>query len=104
MPYSEAELEAMQYDPLALARYFWRVAMGCRRRALVSQREIIQRGQYSAVPRFDAVFDEDWRNRRWADTELSFSKVLLENLDMMVRGCLERPKACAKCRSTKRTK
>jgi hypothetical protein len=36
MPYSEEALEAMQYDPVAMRGYYWRVAMQVRRSPILS--------------------------------------------------------------------
>lgn len=103
MPYSEEELDAMQYDPVVMRAYFWRVAMGAKRRSLVTKREIIERGRYSVVPHFRGVYEEDVRKRDWADVEERLSKVVLDNIDALVRSCTRRPKVCETCRRAAKT-
>ena len=104
MAYSDADLEAMQYDPIALRRYFWCVAMGAKRRSLVTKREVIERGRTSPTTHFKSVFAQDRRARDWADVDAAFSEAILSNLDDFVSSCLIRPKPCATCRKVEEEK
>lgn len=97
MPYSQAQLVAMSYNPVAMRGYFWSVAMQARKRALVTKREVVERGTASPVTHFDGIYEQDRRNRSWANVDENLSRTVLENLDALVRSCLERPKVCAAC-------
>lgn len=99
MAYSDDALEAMQYNPVALHQYFWRVAVGARLRSMRTKREVRARGRHSPVQLFEAVFDDDQRNYAWAETEMRLSVAVLENIDALVRSCIIRPKVCEACRN-----
>ncbi len=98
MPYSEQDFEAMQYNPVLMRAYFWRVAMGMKRRSLVTKRDVIERGVQSPVPNFVGTYLEDGRRRDWADVEECVSAIILSHIDILVRTCIERPRICEACR------
>lgn len=89
----------MQYNPIALRAYFWRVAMGCNSRALELRQELQTTGETFPVVGFRPVFDEGREKHHWAQTLTRMHVALMENLDAWVRSCLERPPVCEACRS-----
>lgn len=99
MPYSDKELDAMQYDPIATRGYYWRCAMAARRRALIATREIVERGRYSPTTLFAEVYEADGEARERADLDMRVSEMIMEHIDAMVRSSLERPKVCKACRN-----
>lgn len=98
MPYSEAQFDAMQSNPIAIRAYFWRVAMGAHRRFLLAQSEVIERGEVSPTQRFRDVFDADREKRHRAEVDRRLGEIVLANLDACVRSCVERPTPCTACR------
>lgn len=64
MPYSEKELDEIQYDPVRMKAYFWHVAMHAKRRA------------------------RDGTHYLDKETEERFATSILENLDALVESCL----------------
>lgn len=99
MIYTEAQFEAMRYDPIALRWYFWNVGMAARRRSLIEKREISERGRDYDPRWFDHQYLVDGKARDWCDVERNFAIGILDNLDHWVRGCLERPPVCKACRA-----
>jgi hypothetical protein len=90
MPYSEQEMKEISRDPNRLRRYFWRVAMGAKRRAARARREVKDQAVRSSPVLFhDAVDDARERLRR-ASIEESFAAAILDNLDAWVKSSLER--------------
>lgn len=71
MPFSEEQLEEMQYDKNKLRGYFWHVAMLARRRA--------------ALARNRKVIPSEWHETEAANKR--FSEHIFDSLEELVESC-----------------